>query len=492
MDNLTKQMAQPRLETIILRNLIYDEDFCRGVLPYIKEEYFRETHEKVIFRGIDEFVNKRKKLPSKESLALYAEEENLVEETFQEVLETLEEMESQKDNKVDINWLRDKTEIWCRDRALANAAFAAVAILEGKDKKRDKGAIPDLFEKALAVSFDPSIGHDYLEDAEERFDRLHAPTHKIPFDIEVCNKATKGGVEAKTLNIIAGGVYAGKTLGLCHLAGSYMKAGKNVLYITLEISEENIGFRIDCNILNISTDEADNIPKNIFLKRVEKAKESIKGKLVIKEYPAGSVHVNNFRALLHELQLKQEFKPDVILIDYLGLVASSRVKNSDKTHIVLLAVAEELRALAQEYNVPIWTAAQLDAEGMTSSDPGMTNLAGSKVGLPATCDLMWTLVVTEKLKELGQALIIQQKNRYRDVSDMRKFYIGIDRKKMRWYNVEQKAQGTSGGNEYDLDDDETVRSKVAEKYGESAFRSAEKITQAVKVVKKLKFDDFQM
>lgn len=491
-------MAQPRLETIILRSLVYNDDYSRRVIPYIKEEYFRETHEKVIFRGITSFVNKHKALPDKESLALYAESENLVEETFQEVLESLEEMESGKDKKLQADWLIEKTEKWCQEKALANAAFSAVAILEGKDKKRDKGAIPELFENALAISFDPSIGHDYIEDAEGRFDRLHAPTHKVPFDIDICNKATKGGVESKTLNILAGGVYAGKTLGLCHLAGAYLKAGKNVLYITLEISEENIGFRIDCNLLNISTDDADNIPKPMFMKKVEKVKDELSGKLVIKEYPAGSVHVNNFRALLHELHLKQSFKPDIILIDYLGLVASSRVKNSDKTHIVLLAVAEEMRALAQEYGVPIWTAAQLDAEGMTSSDPGMTNLAGSKVGLPATCDLMWTIVVTEKLKELGQALIIQQKNRYRDASDMRKFYIGLDRKKMRWFNVEQKAQGSSDADESSAADplmeDEEIKRRVSAKYGQQAYQSAYKTAQAAKFGPrtKLKFDDFQV
>jgi hypothetical protein len=274
-----------------------------------------------------------------------------------------------------------------------------------------------------------------------------------------------------------------------------MKAGKNVLYITLEISEENIGFRIDCNLLNISTDDAENIPKSMFMKKVENAKANIKGKLKIKEYPAGSVHVNNFRALLHELHLKQGFKPDVILIDYLGLVASSRVKNSDKTHIVLLAVAEELRALAQEQGVPIWTGAQLDAEGMTSSDPGMTNLAGSKVGLPATCDLMWTIVVTEKLKELGQALIIQQKNRYRDVSDMRKFYIGLDRKKMRWFNVEQKAQGSSENEDENPfpESEESVKAAVSAKYGQQAYQSAYNTLQSKKFgPRKPSFDNFQV
>lgn len=492
-------MAQPRIETIILRSLIYDDDFSRRVIPYIKEDYFRETHEKVIFRGISEFINKHKALPDTESIGLYAENENLVEETYQEVLESLAEIEEKKDSKPHSDWLIEQTEKWCQEKALANAAFAAVAILEGKDKKRDKGAIPDLFETALAISFDPSIGHNYIDNAEDRFDRLHAPAHKLPFDIDICNKATKGGIEAKTLNILAGGVYAGKTLGLCHLAGAYMQAGKNVLYITLEISEENIGFRIDCNLLNISTDDADNIPKQMFMKKVDKVKEKLTGKLVIKEYPAGSVHVNNFRALLHELHLKQGFKPDVILIDYLGLVASSRVKTSDKTHIVLLAVAEELRALGQEQGVPIWTAAQLDAEGMTSSDPGMTNLAGSKVGLPATCDLMWTIVVTEKLKELGQALIIQQKNRYRDASDMRKFYIGIDRKKMRWFNVEQKAQGSSDSEESSAEDplteDADIKRRVSEKYGQQAYQSAYRTTQAAKFGprgKKLNFDEFQM
>jgi replicative DNA helicase len=489
-------MAQS-IETIILRNLIYNETFSRSVLPYIKEDYFRQSHDKEIFRGIVEYVNQYKKPPTKEALEDAADSANLVEETYKEVIETLDEIEASKDKPVDNDWLTERAENWCKEKALANAAFAAVAILDGKDKKRDKGAIPELFENALAISFDPSIGHDYLDNAEQRYDTLHAKTHKIPFDLDCCNKATKGGVEKKTLNVLAGGVYVGKTLGLCHLAANYLKQGEDVLYITLEISEENIGFRIDCNLLNYSVDDAEAMPKDVFLKKVDRVKSTLKGKLKIKEYPAGSVHANNFRALLHELQIKQHFKPTVIIVDYIGLVASARFKPSDKTHITLLAVAEELRALAQEYNVPIWTAAQLDAEGMTSSDPGMTNLAGSKVGLPATVDLMWTIVVTEKLKELGQALIIQQKNRYRDVSEFKKFYIGIDRKKMRWYEVDQKAQKAAESQEEQEDDplkeDEDVKRKVSQKYGQQAYESAYKNTYTKKFgPRKSKFNDFQM
>lgn len=489
-------MAQT-IETIILRNLIYNDTFSRSVLPYIKEDYFRQSHEKEIFRGIVEYVNQFKSPPTKEVLVDLADSANLVEDTYKEVIETLEEIEASKDKPVDNDWLSERAEKWCKDKALANAAFAAVAILEGKDKKRDSGAIPELFENALAISFDPSVGHDYVDDAEERYDTLHAATYKIPFDVDVCNKATKGGVGPKTLNILAGGVYSGKTLGMCHIAGSYLKAGKNVLYITLEIPEESIGFRIDCNLLNITTDDADAIPKDIFLKKVDRIKQGLKGKLKIKEYPATSVHVNNFRALLHELSIKQHFKPDVIFVDYLGLMLSARIKASDKTHITFQAVGEELRGLGQEYGIPIWTGAQLDADGMTSSDPGMTNLAGSKVGLPATCDLMWTIVVNEKLKELGQALIVQQKNRYRDISDMKKFYIGIDRKKMRWFEVDQKAQKSVETEEEQEDDplkeDADVKRKVSQKYGQAAYESAYKNTYTNKFgPRKSKFNDFKM
>jgi replicative DNA helicase len=410
-----------RIESVILRNLIWNEDYVRKVLPYIKDEYFRKTHEKALFNSITEHVTKYNARPTVESLEIALQSDStLYEDNFKEAVEALKTLEN--DIPANLSWLVDQTEEFCRDKALANAAFKAVSILEGQEKKLDKGAIPEIFEQALAVSFDPSVGHDYLLDAEERYDLLHSVESKLPFDIDICNTVTKGGVPSNvgTLNILGAGVYVGKTLGLCHLAASYMKQGKNALYITLEISEENIGFRIDCNALNISTDESDNIPKDVFMRRVDKLKaQKGIGKLIVKGYPAGSIHVNNIRALLHELHLKHKYTPDVILVDYLNLMASSRFKPSDKTHITIQAIAEELRALGQEYKIPIWTATQLDAEGMNSSDPSMTNISGSKVGLAATCDLLWMLVSSEKMREIGQILVIQQKNRYKDASDQK-------------------------------------------------------------------------
>jgi replicative DNA helicase len=463
-------------------------------LPYLQEDYFRNTHEKVIFRHINEFVSKYKTLPTPEIIQIAAESDvTVIEDTFKEVAELLTNIKSEKEFHVDDTWLIEHTEKFCQDKALANAAYATVAILEGKDKKQDSGAIPGIFEDALSISFDPSIGHDYFEDAEDRYDKLHSKDYKIAFDIEECNLATKGGVKRKTLNLLSAGVHVGKTLGLCHLAKSYMVAGKNVLYITLEISEEDIGFRIDCNLLHLTTDDADLIPKNIFLQKVERVRKETPGKLIIKEYPAGSVHINHFRALLHELKLKINFDPDVIIVDYLGLCASSRIKMSENTHITIQAIAEELRSLAQELDKVMWSAAQLDAQGMKSSDPGMTNLSQSKVGLPATVDLLWIIVVNEKLLELGQALVIQQKNRYRDLSDRRKFYIGIDRKKMRWYDVAQKGQLEEDADADPLKEEEEMKRQVSKKYGQEAYQSAYKTFSSTRKGKNgLEFGDFKV
>jgi replicative DNA helicase len=465
-------MSETRIENLILNNLFHDEDFSRKVIPYLKEEYFRQTHEKLIFRHVTEFINKYSKLPTDSSIAISVQNEvTMNEETYQEIVDTLKDFKEPQ--KVDSEWLVDQTESFCQEKALFNAAKKAVAIMEGDDKKLDKGAIPQLFEDALSVSFDPSVGHDYFEDAEKRYDVLHANEYKYPFDIDICNKVTKGGITKGTLNILAGGVYVGKTLGLCHIAKSYMVAGKNPLYITLEVSEENINNRIDCDLLNMSIDDVDAMPKDIYLKKVEKARAVTPGKLITKEYPATSIHVNNLRALLHELKLKKNFIPDVILVDYLNLMASSRIKSSDKTYITIQAIAEELRGLAQETRIPIWSATQLDAQGMESSDPGMTQIAGSKVGLIATVDLMWMLVSSDKLRELGQILIIQHKNRYKDAADQKKFYVGLDRKKFRWYNVENTGQIHEEIE--DVEDDEiSIKEAVSKKYGTEAYESAYK------------------
>ena len=471
-------MSESRIETIILKNLFHNEEFTRKVSPYLKEEYFRDE-ERIVFRHVIEFLSEYNKLPTISSIAVSVNGDKKVsEDTYKEVLKVLETLEVNE--LVDLEWLVDKSEEFCRDKALANAAFKAVGILEGNNKKLTKGAIPGIFEDALAVSFNPSIGHNYFQDAEDRYDILHLQEYKIPFDIDICNKVTKGGVAGKTLNLVAGGVYVGKTLVLSHLAKSYICAGKKVLVITLEISKENYALRVDCNLLNISIDEADIIPKDIFMRRVTDARAQIPGELVIEEYPQHTIHVNHIRALLHELKIKKNFIPDVILVDYLNLMESSRLKASSETRHILLAIAEELRGLAQEFGVPVWSATQLNADAMESSDPGMTDIAESKVGIVATVDLLWIIVVSEQLRQLGQLLFIQRKNRYKDAADHRKFYVGIDRKKFRLFDVEQKGQ-TDPGDEIQ---EKKIKEAISQKYGQEAYESA--------YTRKNKFDGFKV
>jgi archaellum biogenesis ATPase FlaH len=484
-------MSDTRIETIILRQLFHNEEYTRKVIPYLKEEYFKQTHEKLIFTHTVNYIAEYNKLPTISVIAVSIEKENVVEETYKEVLETLTELEDDSE-KFELDWLIDETEKFCKDKALVCAAYRSVAILEGKDKKLDSGAIPHIFENALAVSFDPSIGHDYFNDAEFRYDTLHADEYKLPFDVSYCNKVTKGGVPSKTLNLLVGGIYVGKTLGLCHLAKSYMCAGKNVLYITLEVSEVNINLRIDCNLLDTSIDTIEDLPKEIFLKKIQKARESTPGKLETKEYPAGSIHVNNIRALLGELKLKKQFIPDVIIIDSMNLMASCRIKASDKTHITILAIAEEVRALAQEYNVPIWSATQLDAAGIESTDPTITQVAGSKVGLLATVDLAWFLICTDKLRELGQMKIIQHKNRYKDASENKRFFIGLDRKKFRWYDVEQRGQTRE--DDPPEQDEQQMKRDVSKRHGSQPYEPGYKNLQTRKfgLRGKKTFSDFKV
>lgn len=488
-------------ESLILRNLIYNDEYSRKVLPHLKTDYFKSNsapHEKLLFDYIHSFIMEYNTLPSIEALSLKAENANLVEGTYDSLKSLLGRIEEGKDTKSNQQWLIDQTEVFCKEKAFTNAAYKAVSILEGTDKKLEKGAIPKIFEDALAVSFDTTVGHDYFENAEERYDALHSPKRKIPFDVEKCNEATKGGVEPKTLNIIAGGVYAGKTLAMCHMAVGAIKSGKNVLYISLEIDEHKINHRIDCNLLNMSVDDADNFPKKMFMAKVEKARKEVPGKLITKDYPASSVSVINFKALLHELKLKKEFVPDIIFVDYLNLMISSTMASTDKTHISIDAICKELRGLAQEMNVPIWSATQMDAEGMNSSSPGMTNISGSKVQLAAHADLLWSIVCTDALRELGQIMIIQQKNRYRDAGEMKKFYIGIDRKKFRWHDCEQRANPVSKDEEDPLDQppSDNYKQEASKKYGTEAYKPAYNSPQSKKFgprnKEKVNFSDFKV
>jgi replicative DNA helicase len=459
-------MSENRIEVIILKNLFHNQNFVKKVLPFLKVDYWKPTHEKLIFSHTLDYINEYEKLPTISEIAVAIEKDKIVEETYKECLEILTELETNEE--VNYDWLINETEHFCKDRALVLAAYKSVAILEGKDKKLDSGSIPKIFEDALSVNFDTNIGHSYFDDAEKRYDTLHAEEYKLPFDIDFLNKVTKGGVSRKTLNLLVAGIYVGKTLGLCHLARSYLCQGKNVLYITLEVSEENIGNRIDTNLLDISIDDISDVPRDIFIKKALKAREQNSGSLIIKEYPAGSIHVNHLRALINELYLKKKFRPDVIMIDYLNLMASSRIKPTEKTHLTIQAIAEEIRALAQEFDVPIWSATQLSAEGLESSDPTITEVSGSRIGLLATVDLAWFIVCSEKLRELGQLLFIQHKNRYKDATDNKKFYVGIDRKKFRLFDIEQKGQMAAPSKD-PLEDEGQMRREISKKHGSQPY-----------------------
>ena len=433
-----------RLEQTILRTLIQSEDFLRKVLPFIKDEYFSDRVEKYIFKQINEYANQYNTTPSVEALILVSKEsKNITDEEFKNCEEYLNEI--QKHNreleKPNQEWLIDKTEKFCQEKAIYNAVRNSITILEGKDKTNDKGSIPKLLSDALAVSFDNSIGHDYLENSDERYEFYHRKEERIPFDLEFFNKITKGGLPAKTLNIALAGTGVGKSLFMCHVAAGCMSQGKNVLYITLEMAEEKIAERIDANLLNVSIDNLMELPKDIYDKKVKRVKEMTTGKLIIKEYPTASASAIHFRTLLNELNLKRNFVPDIIFIDYLNICCSSRIKAGANvnSYTYVKSIAEELRGLAVEFGVPIVSATQTTRSGYTNSDPGLEDTSES-FGLPATADLMFALISSEELEALNQIMVKQLKNRYSDPTTHKRFVLGIDRSKMKLYDVEQDAQ----------------------------------------------------
>ena len=433
-----------RLEQTILRTLIQSEDFLRKVLPFIKDEYFSDRIEKYIFKQINEYANQYNTTPSVEALILVSKEsKNITDEEFKNCEEYLNEI--QKHNreleKPNQEWLIDKTEKFCQEKAIYNAVRNSITILEGKDKTNDKGSIPKLLSDALAVSFDNSIGHDYLENSDERYEFYHRKEERIPFDLEFFNKITKGGLPAKTLNIALAGTGVGKSLFMCHVAAGCMSQGKNVLYITLEMAEEKIAERIDANLLNVSIDNLMELPKDIYDKKVKRVKEMTTGKLIIKEYPTASASAIHFRTLLNELNLKRNFVPDIIFIDYLNICCSSRIKAGANvnSYTYVKSIAEELRGLAVEFGVPIVSATQTTRSGYTNSDPGLEDTSES-FGLPATADLMFALISSEELEALNQIMVKQLKNRYSDPTTHKRFVLGIDRSKMKLYDVEQDAQ----------------------------------------------------
>ena len=431
-----------RLETTILKNLIFNEEYARKILPFIKTEYFTDNTEKILFEEVNEYINHYKNLPTYESLVInFTESKTLTEQQVRDSVEMLREINAEKQEPSDMAWLIDHTEKFCQDKAIYNAIMKSVKILDDRDNKDSKGAIPQLLSDALGVSFDSSVGHDYVDDADSRYDFYHKHEVKIPFDLDIFNKITKGGLPQKTLNIALAGTGVGKSLFMCHVAGSCLSQGQNVLYITMEMAEERIAERIDANLLNIDISDLHSISKQDYDRKFSALKVKTQGKLIIKEYPTAAASALHFRALLNELQLKKSFKPDIIFIDYLNICASARIKpgSNVNSYSYIKAIAEELRGLAVEFSVPIVSATQTTRSGFTSSDPGLEDTSES-FGLPATADFMFALISTEELEQLNQLMVKQLKNRYNDPNTFKRFVVGIDRGKMKLYDVEQSAQ----------------------------------------------------
>ena len=428
------------LEQTILRNLLTDEKYMRKVLPFIKPDYFEGIY-RILFREAGKFVSKYNKLPNAESFKIELDQsDKLSDEQYNLAMDIVPQLFS--GDKVDNQWLIDTTEKWCQDRAIYNAIMESISIIDGKHETLTKGALPDLLSNALGVGFDLKVGHDYVENADQRFDFYHTEESRIPFDIEYFNKITKGGVPNKTLNIALAGTGVGKSLFMCHLASSALTDGYNVLYITMEMAEERIAERIDANLLNVPIDQLDKMSKDMFTTKVSDIARKTQGKLIIKEYPTGSAHAGHFRALLNELKLKRQFEPDLIFIDYLNICASSRMKGMGgaiNSYSYIKAIAEELRGLAVEFDLPIFSATQTTRSGYSNSDIGLEDTSES-FGLPATADLMFALISTEELEQQGQFMVKQLKNRYNDPTLHKRFVIGVDRSKMRLFDVEDNQQ----------------------------------------------------
>ena len=428
------------LSRTILRSLLTNESYLRKVIPFLKPNYF-EGPPKVIFKQIGAFVDKHNTLPTMEAFRIDLEQdEKMSDDMFTEISAMLPEIFSPVD--VDEDFLLEKTEKWCQERALHIGIMKSIDILDGKDEKMTKNAIPDILSEALGVAFDSYVGHDYIDNAEERYEFYTRDEEKLPFDLDNFNKITKGGLPDKTLNIALAGTGVGKSLFMCHVAASSMLQGKNVLYITMEMAEERIAERIDANLLDIPIDQLDKLPKTMFTEKVNAIAKKTVGKLIVKEYPTGAAHVGHFRALLKELKLKRSFEPDIIFIDYLNICSSSRMKamgGAINSYTYIKAIAEELRGLAVEFAVPLVSATQTTRSGYGNSDPGLEDTSES-FGLPATADLMFALISNEELEQSGQIMVKQLKNRYNDPGKYKRFVVGIDRSKMRLFDIDQKEQ----------------------------------------------------
>ena len=458
-------MSTPTIERTTLSNLVYNENYTRKVLPFLKSEYFSDRQERIVFEEISKFVEKFNNRPTKQALSIELDKrKDLNDDEFKKVLEVVETL---SDAEVDLNWLVETTEKFCKEKAVYNAVLESIKIIDGKDKQKQIDAIPDVLSDALAVAFDQHIGHDYVDDGENRYEFYHKKEEKIEFDLDYFNKITKGGLPQKTLNVALAGTGVGKSLFMCHFASTLLMQGKNVLYITLEMAEEKIAERIDANLMNVTMDELRQLPKKMFEDRLTKIQSKTKGRLIIKEYPTASAHAGHFRALIKELALKRSFKPDIIFVDYLNICASSRFKGNANvgSYFYIKAIAEELRGLAVENNLPIVSATQTTRGGYSNSDIGMEDTSES-FALPATADFMFALISTEELEKLNQIMVKQLKNRYNDPNMNKRFVIGVDRGKMKLYDCEQEAQDDIIDNGQDDDKPLFDKSRSYEKFSD--------------------------
>jgi replicative DNA helicase len=428
-----------KIEKVILQNLANDDEFMRKVIPFLKRDYFIENNEKIIYDKIKGFIDDYNAIPSKDALVIAVQnDKSLNEDQYKEVVEYIHDLDPTEHNK---EWLYKETEKFCKDKAIYNAILSSIAIIDGRDSSKSEDGIPQLLQDALGVCFDNNVGHDYLNSADTRYEFYHRVESRIPFDLDYFNKITNGGMPNKTLNVCLAGTGVGKSLFMCHVAASVLAQGKNVLYITLEMAEERIAERIDANLMNITMDQLKELPKALFDNRIEKIRNKTEGKLIIKEYPTAGAHSGHFKALLNELQLKKQFKPDIIIIDYLNICASSRFKGGANinSYTLIKSIAEELRGLAVEENVPILSATQTTRGGYGNTDVELTDTSES-FGLPATVDFMFALISTEEMEALNQLMVKQLKNRYNDPTTNKRFVIGVDRAKMKLYDLEQSAQ----------------------------------------------------
>lgn len=428
------------IEKTVLSNLIFNDDYYRRVYPYIKSEYFEDLTQKKIFDTYSEYVDEYKEPPSVEALKLNLDKrKDLNEDSYKNVMSTVDELKTDADTNFD--WLVSETEKFCQDKDLYNSIRKAILVIDGQDKELDKGSIPELLSKSLSISFDTSIGHDFIEDAESRYDFYHRKEERMPFDIELLNKVTKGGLPRKSLSVLLATTGGGKSLVKCHMAANYLMQGKNVVYITMEMAEERISERIDANLMDTTLDELKLLPRDVYEKRINRLKSKTPGKLIVKEYPTGSAHVGHFRHLLNELRMKRGFTPDVIFIDYLNICASSRVRGAAaaNSYTLVKAIAEEVRGLAMEYNCAVVSSSQFNRDGYGNSDVDLTNTSES-MGITHTADCILGLISSEELDNLGQLMIKQLKNRWGDLGYYRRFVVGIDRAKMKIYDLEDGAQ----------------------------------------------------